>query len=232
MARGTQLQQLVESFRAEVRQSVQASVGTDSLPHVKQLLRRTQALLYEQYDWSFLRMMDRLTLSAGEIYYNVPANVNIDRVEEVVCIQDGQPVPIVRGIDFEDYAAFDSYDSAVRSDPVLKWDLRWTGTTTQIEVWPRPASNDIKLGFKSLRPLRALTNNSDPADLDDNLIVLFAAAEELMSREAKDAEMKLKLAQKHLTQLQANASASRETISLGLGGRKSGAPLRTVVRVR
>lgn len=218
MARGTQLLDLVAKFRAEVRQSANVSVGTDNLEHVKQLLRRTQNLLYADpgNDWPFLRMITTKALSAGDRHYNYPTNFNIDRVEAVFVMLNGEPHPLHRGIGIEDYAAFDP-DQDERSSPVLKWDVRWTGSAEQIEVWPIPSEAQT-LYFSSLRPLRALTSNSDVADLDDDLIVLMAAAEELEGAGLKDAKTKAAMAQKHLENLRKQAAGASPTVRMGQGG--------------
>lgn len=231
MARGTQLGQLVTQFRAEARQSTQLSVGTDSLEHVKQLIRRTQEMEYVDpaNDWAFLRVYVAIPLSAGQRYYDAPALLNIDRVEEVNVIDGGPPIPVGRGISFPEYAVFDS-DSDVRSSRALKWDLRWTGTATQIEVWPVPSDNTQKLWFRCLRPLRPLIEMSDVADLDDILITLKAAAEELAAQKAKDAELKLQMAQQHKAALKANARAGSQDISM-VPGRPSNFPLHPTIRV-
>ena len=217
MPRGTQLLNLVEMFRAEVRQSTQLSVGTDSLAHVKQILRRTQALLYEQYDWSFLRMFSSRALAAGDRYYNLPVNVNLDRIEKIQVKYNGSFNPVDRGIDFAEYIILDSEEDE-RQSPVRKWDVRWTGSSTQIEVWPIPSDNNAALWFKSLRPLRPLVDDADVADLDDNLIVLFAAAEELEAQKAKDAASKRAAATSHLEKVRGNSQAGSSTVQMGLGG--------------
>lgn len=233
MARGTQLQDLVYNFRAECRQSTQLSVGTDSLPHVLQLIRRNQAMLYEDpgNDWAFLRMFVPINIQAGDRYYDAPANLNIDRIEDVKIITDGSPLDVDRGIGFVEYAA-QNPDLDVRSSPVQKWDLRWTGTKTQIEVWPKPSQTGSQLMFKCLRPLRPLVDMSDVADLDDNLIVLWAAAEELTASKAKDAELKLQLAQKLLNSVRGNAQSGSSTIQMGLGNAAKGYPGRTTVHAQ
>ncbi len=229
MARGTQFGQLIEQFRNEARQSNQLSVGADSEAHVKQLLARTQRLLYERHFWPFLRVVSTIPLAAGQRYYNVPAGMNIDRVEHVVVVQDSQPVTIERGIDFGEYAQYDS-DNDERAAPVERWDLRWTGAATQIEAWPIPDNNSDKLMFKGMRPLRPLIALTDVADLDDDLIVLFAAAEELAAQKAKDADRKAQLAQAHLVSLLANAQSGSSTVQMGLGSSR-GRIGRTTVRV-
>lgn len=212
MARGTQLGQLVTQFRNEARQSPNVSHGAATEDHVKQLLARTQRLLYEKHFWSFLSVLPTKAIVAGSRYYDPPADLNFDRLIEVVVLNNSMPERVERGIGFEEYAIYDPATDQ-RSSPVQKWDLRWTGSATQIEVWPLPAEAST-LMFKCMRPLRALAASDDVADLDDDLIVLFAAAEELAAQKAKDAEIKLKLAQSHLLSLQANAQSGESSANM------------------
>lgn len=227
MARGVQLAQLLDQFRAEVRQATGVSVNPDALPHQRQLLRRTQRLLYAKHDWAFLRMFPTLAISAGSRYYNAPADLNMDRIEQVCVLYNGEPIPIDRGIGFPEYAAFDPTANE-RSDPIQRWDLRWTGSATQIEVWPLPASA-VTLMFQCLRPLRNMVEDSDTCDLDEDLITLFAAAEELEAQKMKDAPMKLQMAQSHLIALQGQAQSGLGTFKLGTGAPPT-RPTRATVR--
>lgn len=229
MARGTQLGDLIEMFRNEARQSNQLSVGTDSLPHVKQVIARTQRLLYAKHYWPFLRVISSIDLQAGSQFYTPPENLNIDRIVDVVVKYNGEPIPVDRGIGFDEYAQYDPEDDE-RSSPVLKWDLAWDDTATSVEVWPLPDNNDMRLMFKCMRPLNPLVDNTDRADLDDDLIVLFAVAEELAAQKAKDADLKLKLAQGHLSSLLENAQSGAPMIQVGLG-KPAGRGDRAVVRV-
>ena len=135
-----------------------------------------------------------------------------------------------RGIGFEQYAAYDS-DADERSDPTMLWDERWTGSATQIEVWPIPSSNDMTMRMLSLRPLPALTSNDDTAALDDRLITLYAAAELLAGRDAKDARLKLAAAQDYKASLLANAQGGRAPIVMGGGGAPSRRSGHTIIRV-
>ena len=82
----------------------------------------------------------------------------------------------------------------------------------QIEVWPIPANNGssatkdgiVRLeGVKNLNPLSAKT---DTADLDDQLIVLFAASELLTRQKSGDAQMKMAQAQAHYLRVKGRLS--------------------------
>lgn len=194
MARGKQLSQLVDMLRSETGQSTAVSVGLDRLPELQQIIRRNQEGLYDAFDWPFLRVQPFKNLAAGQRYYDFPTDLNMERVEEVVVWWNDQPIPLVRGIEFAHYVQYDS-ENDERTDPVSRWDVRWTGSREQIEVWPIPATtysstNRYRLQFKGIRPLRAMVSDSDVADLDDQLIVLFAAAELLARQKSEDAKAK------------------------------------------
>lgn len=232
MARNTQLLKLLEMLRAETGKSTLVSAGLDTVPAQKQKLQRVQETLYDAYAWPFLRVFPDKTLSAGQRYYDAPTNLNFDRIEKVVIWNSGQPIPVERGISFEQYASYDS-ESGVRMDPVLRWDLRWNDTATQIEVWPIPASNNQRLQFQGIRPLRPLIANDDRADLDDQLIVLFAASELLSRQSSKDADKVEKAAQKRWQTVTGNTQSGAQPVIMG-GGAWPTQPLRghTIIRVK
>jgi hypothetical protein len=78
-----------------------------------------------------------------------------------------------------------------------------------------------------------LIQESDVAELDDRLIVLFAAAELLARQKSNDAKIKLSQAERRLMMLRKNSQADSKTIQVGLGGRspKSSQSGRTTIVV-
>jgi len=228
MARGTQLLALVDRLKDETGRSSAVSVGVDELPSLKNLLRRTQNWLYEDYDWPFLRVNRSTNLQAGERYYDFPTDLNVERVEETVCLYNTTRYPVLRGIEFDDYNTYDS-DLDERSDPILKWDVRSINNVEQAEVWPIPASNATKLLWRGIRALRPLIADADVCDLDDDLIVLFAASEILQRQKSSDAKAKLDFAQQHYTRLKGRHKGTSPTITLGGGTQKKF--VGTIIRV-
>jgi hypothetical protein len=180
---------------------------------IKNLLARTQEELYEEYVWPFFKIKPYIVLNAGQRYYDAPANMNFDRIQEVAVWYNEQPQPVERGIGFAEYAQYDS-DSDVRADPVLKWDLVDVDGALQLEVWPIPASNGSKLQLLGVRKLNPLIADTDRADLDDRLIVLNAAAEHLSGQDAKDAKLKLAKAQARFSRLKGNSQGGGNVIRL------------------
>jgi hypothetical protein len=215
--RGQQLTRLISMLRAEVRRSPNVSVGVDDVEILKALLQRTQETLYDEYDWPFLRrVFPKMMLSAGQRYYDFPDEMNFDRLEKVVCWYGGMPKPIERGIGFDDYLIFDS-DIGTRSNPLLKWDIRDVEGAEQIEAWPIPADSQQSLQFIGIRKLGRLVDGNDTVDLDDQLIVLFAAAEILASQEAPDAKLKMAAAQARFARLKGRSKTGESNCRIGMG---------------
>ena len=240
MARGTQLLKLVEMLREEVNRATSVAVGNDDLPALKNKLSRTQEVLWGEYDWPFLRQVfPAKFLQAGERYYDFPDGLSVDRIDDrdgtdgpgVVCWYSNLPVPIRRGIGFTEYAIFNS-DAGVRQEPALAWDVRWTGTSEQFEVWPLPVTNLCSIQFKGIRKLRPLIQDSDVCDLDDQLIVLFSAAEILARQGSASASAVGQLAKTRLGSVKARAKSASPTYRMGMSEGASDQRFPIVVHAR
>jgi hypothetical protein len=126
------------------------------------------------------------------------------------------------GIGPNEYNAFDA-DRGQTTDPVIKW-RHYEGN--QFEVWPVPAAENQVFRFKAIKKLPSLIAVSDRAELDDNLIVLFAAAEYLTRTKAEDAQVKLSMAQSHYNKLKGRGMKNDKFV-FG-GGLDTGERLRIV----
>lgn len=215
--RGTQLTRLVSKLRAELSRSANVSVGVDDAQILIDILQRTQETLYDDYDWPHLRVtFPKITLNAGQRYYDFPEDLNYDRIEDVAIRLNGLPIPFRRGIDFNCYAAFDS-DAGVRSSPAQRWDIRSVDDKEQMEVWPIPSDSSNSVQFKGIRKLRPLVDAADVCDIDDRLLILFAAAEILAHADSPDANIKLKAGQQLYARLKGRSAAGRATYRMGMG---------------
>jgi len=191
LARGVTLGELVSQARIAAGRDPNPALSINVNEQLKQAIRQEQERLYDEFDWPFLKITSDKTLEAGSRYYDVPADMNLERISKVDVRYGGRWVPVQRGISLNEYNVVDS-DADARMDPVQRWDVRDTGTGEQIEVWPVPASEGIVLRFSGIRKLGPLIANSDIADLDDQMLVGFVAAELLAT--AKDAAASTKLA--------------------------------------
>lgn len=229
MARRKQFTQLQSDLRAELGRNNDPSVRAADLPQIKQTLSRVYESLYREYDWPFLRQVfTRIPLAAGQRHYDFPDDLDFDRIEKVVVWHNEQPIPLIRGIELDDYATYDS-ENDDRSDPVVKWDVRFTDPREQIEVWPIPAGNDQELQFVGITKFIDLVDDADQCLLDDNLVVLFAAIE--LETNEKRRQAKIASAQSLFSRLKGRSKSATETVRLGLGSTNPPVNSRAVVRV-
>lgn len=228
MAVGTQFSVLVTRLRAALKRSTSVAVGVDDLDTLKTTLNHHYDLLYTQGDWPHLRKTFSKALVAGQRHYDLPDGLNPDRIEEADVLWGGIRTPIRQGIGVEEMQAYDS-EQDERSDPVLRYDIRWTGTSTQIEVWPIPATATT-LRIKGLQAITPLVDDADLCLLDDTLVVLYAAAELAAGVGADDAEFKAQMAREHLQKLKGRG-ATNAVYRLGLGDQRNEEPHRIIVRV-
>lgn len=227
MAVGTQFSVLVTRLRAALRRSTSVAVGVDDLDSLKTTLNHHYDLLYQQNDWPHLRKVFDLPLVAGERYYDLPEGLDANRIEDADVSWSGTRHPVRQGIGLSEMEAFDS-DEDERSEPVLRYDIRWTGTSTQLEVWPIPTTGDQTLRIRGTQALTRLVEDADVCLLDDTVVVLYAAAE--LEADAKKADFKAQVAREHLQKLKGRG-ATNAPYRLGLGEQRTELPHRIVVRV-
>lgn len=181
MARNTQLIELLDQLRSELRQSVNPSSGVNTEQTYKRALRTAQEFLYNDYDWSFLHTYVDVETEAGEQYYDFP--VEQSSIQKVEFKWGNVWTPLKWGIGASQLNAQNSDDDQ-RSDPVTHIDV-YQGN--QFRVWPMPASDGNSVRFWGKLPLTRLVNNDDRALLDDLLIVSYAAHKLAPKERKKDA---------------------------------------------
>lgn len=220
MARGTQLLELRKMLRAEAGHSTLVSAGIDNIPALDQKLRRTQQMLYDDYDWPFLETKPYLNILAGEEFYDF-TEMQLEAIDRVILWYNQQPREIIRGIGPAEYAQYSSVLDE-RSSPIRNWDVVSTGdvnSTTanleQIEVWPKPDVNGMQLQFYGKRRLRPLISNSDVCDIDDLCIVLVAATDLLYSQEDPSARRVEGAANRRIAQMKARTKGGSKLASMG-----------------
>lgn len=232
MARGASLLELVGELRVELGRAPNLSVGPGDIPMLQRTLRRVQKLLWTNYDWPFMRQVfPVIPLQAGEQFYDPPDGLDLNRIESAAVWTNDTPSEIKRWITWEQYA---SHNPGVRGDPVMAWDVRTDQAdfTSQIEVWPTPASDQYGLQIIGIRNLRPLVHDADLCDLDDELIILFAASQMLARQGTKDAPLVAQMAQDHLAKCRAKASTGDyKTVRVGLGPDESAFARRSRVTV-
>ena len=232
MARGTQFLQLVQMLRNELGRSTSVAVGVDDLPRLKYQINKAYERLYDKHDWPHLEQeVTKIALASGQRYYDLPATLNFDRIQEIRIWWNARPRQIRRGISLDDFNSWDS-NADERSSPVLKWDVRRPvgSTSEQIEVWPIPADNEQELHFIGALKVARLVNDSDLCLLDDYLVVLEAAA--ATAKDAKDKQIFKAEAADRMADLKANAANNEPSFRLGLPAQDTHDYSHVIVRVK
>jgi hypothetical protein len=216
-----QLQIMVKNLRAECGHSLAVAQGVNSVDTLKYLLQRTQEELWTAFVWPELTIRAEVVMAPGQYQYPYPATMGYDQIRETwyAFTTDASWMPVDYGIG-ED-AIKPGGGNSWRADPVQAWD---TESTTQFRVWPTPDQSGGTLRFKGNKLLGAFSADADLCTLDDNVIVLFAAAEILARAKAEDAAGKMQKAQRHLQKLLGNKISAKRRVST-LGG---GSPVRKV----
>ena len=104
---------------------------------------------------------------------------------------------------------------AEQGGPIQHWDIREDdeASAERIEVWPVPSAEDT-FWITGKRNLTAFTADSDTCDLDDQLLVMTAAAELLARSDKKDGEAKAAAAKLRYAQSKKNSKKSSGPIMM------------------
>lgn len=211
MARGATLSRLLTTFRAECRLSLNPAHNAQARDAQVDKLQRVQEWLWTEFAWPHLKIYRLIPLQNGQRFYAPPAGTIIDRIVNIELRNSGQWRDLMAGIDPEHSSLFDS-DLDQRAWPAHRWAI---SENEQIEVWPIPDQNanatdhEGYLKVWSIRSLKPLVDDGDTADLDDRLIVLYAAAEYLAAKGEKDAQTKLDAANSLFAKQRGNLTARR-----------------------
>ena len=219
MARKQTLLKLLDDLRAEARLSLDPAHNRQARPVQVKLLQRVQERLWEDFTWPHMRVERQMPIASGQRYYEPPTDMRIDRIEKIEFYTDGGWRLIEPGIDAGCYSAWNS-DLDERSWPPRRWQIYEDET---VEIWPISDTNATEatregyLKFTGIRNLNQLVDDGDRADLDDRLIVLYAAAEMLAAGGAKDAQLKLDQANAIYVKLRGNLTPRKQFRMFGIG---------------
>ncbi len=231
MALGTTLADLRAMLKAEIGDFAGTNPVRDAELNV--LLSNKQKWLATEYDWPFLERRWDASVAPGAQYTTFPTvddlgqttNIDMERMPRVEVLWNTQYQPVSYGIGRDEYNTM-NIARGQSSDPILRW--RWaspvnepatpanSGTPNKFEVWPVPVTNQT-IRFTGQRTLQTLASNSDTADLDDMLLVLFVAAERLIRSKQADGKERMELAERRLSWIKRNYPVRSRTRVLGGG---------------
>ena len=230
MARGTTLVKLLDMYRAECRMSLNPASNNQDRDRQIEHIQRMQEWLWTDFDWPLLEVKRTFLPQEGQRYYDMPDDLDIDRIKRLDIFFDSAYVRMAPGIDNVHYTAYNS-DLGQKQWPPRRWML---SEDEQIEIWPVPDQNADpvtrygEITITGTRKLKPLVKDTDRADLDDRLIILMCAAEYLAGRSDKSASAKQQQANAHYARLRGNQTPRRLFNMFGIGDQDYG---RRVVRV-
>lgn len=200
MARGTAWSVIRTMFKAECGIELDENVARGDNARYLQLANNQIKWLISQHAWLLGKTRAEVALTVGTRYYAFPeTTIDIDRVDREAFTKkpDGYRYPVRFGIgqrQFNAYAGETHQDS-----PILRWDLV-VDTTLKIEVWPLPREAQT-LMLSGIAVFTPMTLDTSICPIDDSLVMLFMAAEQLARDKSADAQAKLVKAQTLLSSL-------------------------------
>lgn len=220
MARGTSFLTLTDMLKDEIGLSTNVGIGIDDMSALKRHINRGYELCYDAHDWAHLRIKEpRIALSAGQYLYDFPTSIGFERTESITAYMGSMPYVLEKGISYPQYSVFDT-ENDVRSDPAMRWDIRWSGTAPQIEIWPIPASSDQELEIIGLKKFVRLVEDEDICVLDDELVVLAAAIRPVKRADSKDGDILAAEFQDRMAQMKKRAAPGSRVVMGGAGDKQ------------
>jgi hypothetical protein len=225
MARGTALSTLVTMLKAEIGDYSGTNTARDNA--LMQLLSNMQTQLALEYKWSFLIRRWDVQVPGGTQYVTFPtvdidgesSTMNLDELKTVQVYWNTIYQEMEYGIGADQYNAMNP-TLGNQSDPIQRWRERSnvdeSVDSSQFEVWPLPASTQT-VRFEGERELKVLAVSTDVADLDDLLIVLAVAANQLARTKQADAQLMATRFNRRLKQLGQRSRTDTRTRVLGSG---------------
>jgi len=232
MARGTLLSTLIAMLKAEIGDFSGTNAARDAELRVR--LSNKQIQLVLEHDWSFLERRWNVNVPAGTQFLAFPtvdadfsetAVPNIDDDLKFEVQWNNQFYPIMNGIGRDQYNLLDPKLNQ-RADPIQRWreasNIDETVGANEFEVWPLPVSPQV-IRLTGNRNLLPLVVDTDKADLDDMLLVLGVATDELTRTKQPDAQIKGQMFARRLFQVGArNRTTDRRRIMGGSGMNQEG----------
>jgi hypothetical protein len=197
MARGATLESILNKVRAKARLSLSPANNIQVRDSHVALIQAEQERLWSDFAWPHLRVAKLIPLAAGQHTYSLPEDdysandgtytLQMDRVERISVREGGEWVPLHPEITEANYS---EHETALdeRSWPVCAWKA---DDNDQIEVWPIPDQSgdaDTLEGYlrvTGIRDLRPLVEDGDRADLDDELLSYYVAADIALNDDVK-----------------------------------------------
>lgn len=230
MARGTTLIRLLDMYRAECRMSSNPAHNSQDRDRQIAHIQRVQEWLWADFDWPLLRVERFFYPQQGQRWYSPPEEFDIDRISKMEVFFNHAYCPLHPGIDAVHFTSYNS-NMGVQQWPPQRWRIY---EDEQIEIWPIPNQNaspeslDGQIKVTGIRKLRPLVADTDRADLDDRLLILFCAAEYLATKGDKASQIKQQQANQRYAKMRGSQLPRNKFRMFGVGEKQSEALIRRI----
>jgi hypothetical protein len=149
-----------------------AAVISFAKPILDSFLQRAQEALYEVGEWKHLRASAVIDVADGSIWYDLPTDCNLERIEGVWILSWGAWLALREGISVQ------QRNFSAPADP-CRYEIRWNADAVnpswkvQIELHPEPIV-DSKLRIEYVRSLLPFTEDSHVASIPTGPLFLHA----------------------------------------------------------
>lgn len=225
--RGQTLDNLLKQLKVHIGDSLLPNSANDA--QYAQMLTSMQQEFATQYRWDFMDARWDVQMLAGVRYYTfpsvtstldeqtpTPAKINFNHPPKTSVFWTNLWLNVTKGIGPDDYNFLNSSQGQTM-DPVQKWRFAQNvddpNNPNTFEVWPTPASSTGVFRFWGQRvptPLDITNKGTSVADLDDQLLTLWVAANQLALRKQGNAGIVLKMAQARLLAIRAGSGVESE----------------------
>jgi hypothetical protein len=201
--RNQALSSVLRKYRQEIHVSDNPAHNASVRDSQVYELQTEQERLWKKHSWPFLRVERYIDLQAGQRFYDTrgaklydgtpKSDLGIERLEKVELRWGPGWYELRPDIGPGEYQRVDS-ELGTRGWPCEAWRVY---EDEQFEIWPIPSENadpvsiDGRLRLTGIRDLRPFIADDDRCDLDDNMVIKFAAARYKAGSGGKDAQIVL-----------------------------------------
>lgn len=205
---GALLGDIISQVKDEVGYANNPALSTNAQRPIAQRVRRLYRQIHGEWDWPHLVIERYEELAAGHRYYTMPLDLDNYRAITAWSVRkdDDRWHKMHYGISPKLYNL-----NVEEKEYPTAWDMFEEG---QYEVWPTPSTTGARIRFYGMSKPKTLAEESDPVDLDDQLLVLLAASELLAKDQQPHAQVLMQQATARYTRLKAQGT-KREPFRMG-----------------
>lgn len=172
MTRSVQPFRTLESLRTELQARIGAAAGIAfAKPLLDSFLRGAQEALYELVPWKHLRAVAEIPVANGSVWYDLPEDCDLERIESVSVLYGNTWLSLREGIDL-------AHRNHATPGTPCRYEIRWNESSTaawpvQVELYPVPVLDGM-LRIEYQRTCLPFTADNHEASIPTGPLFLHA----------------------------------------------------------